>query len=105
MESHTDRAGAEEAARQGKGTMQWDDDVFSVETDSNPDHYRMNHLCDPNVISSQHTKNEGNTGSKIFFKLVLIDLAKSKNTFQCSNPYIIVKWYDSAYFTFGSHLR
>jgi hypothetical protein len=47
-ECYTDKIGAEEAVRQGKGIMQWDDDVFSYETDRNPEHYLINHSCDPN---------------------------------------------------------
>lgn len=47
-ESYTDRAGAMEAVKEGKGIMQWDDDIFSVETEANPDDYGINHSCDPN---------------------------------------------------------
>ena len=45
---YTDRAGAMKAREQGKGTMQWDDDIFSYETSENSDNYVINHSCDPN---------------------------------------------------------
>lgn len=56
---YTDRAGALEAQKQGKGIMQWDDDVFSYESDEeevgneegreegNKEQYNINHSCDP----------------------------------------------------------
>jgi SET domain-containing protein len=44
------REEAERACRNGKGTMQWDDDLFSVEDDGNDDPaYKINHSCNPNV--------------------------------------------------------
>ncbi len=48
-DSYTDRAGAEQAMAEGKGTMQWDEDVFSVETEVYPEAYAINHSCDPNA--------------------------------------------------------
>ena len=55
-ECYTDKAGAEEAVRRGKGIMHWDEDVFSCETDRNPEHYLINHSCDPNGwMSDAHT--------------------------------------------------
>jgi SET domain-containing protein len=55
-ECYTDRKGAEKAKSEGKGFMQWDDDVFSVETEVMEDLYRVNHSCDPNVwMSDAHT--------------------------------------------------
>ena len=45
---YTDKAGALKAREQGKGTMQWDDDVFSYETTKNSDNYAINHSSDPN---------------------------------------------------------
>ncbi len=46
---YTDEAGAMKAREQGKGTMQWDDDVFSYETTENSENYAINHSCDPNT--------------------------------------------------------
>ena len=55
-ECYTDRTGAEEAVRNGKGIMQWDEDVFSYETERNPEHYMLNHSCDPNSwMADAHT--------------------------------------------------
>ena len=48
-ESYTDKSGAMKAAGEGKGTMQWDEDIFSVETDVNEEDYMINHSCDPNT--------------------------------------------------------
>lgn len=50
-DGYTDRLGAEKAKRGGKGTMQWDDDLFSCETGSEIDQepYAINHSCDPNA--------------------------------------------------------
>ncbi|MCD4829766.1 MAG: SET domain-containing protein-lysine N-methyltransferase [Candidatus Cloacimonetes bacterium] len=45
---YTDKAGAIIAQQQGKGIMQWDDDVFSYETSEKNDEYSINHSCDPN---------------------------------------------------------
>ena len=47
-ESYTDKAGAIVAKQKGKGIMQWDDDVFSIETNKNIEDYLINHSCDPN---------------------------------------------------------
>ncbi len=47
-ECYTDEAEAMEAVREGKGIMQWDEDVYSYETDLNREHYLINHSCDPN---------------------------------------------------------
>jgi hypothetical protein len=47
-ESYTNKAGALEATMEGKGTMQWDEDIFSVETDLHVENYLINHSCDPN---------------------------------------------------------
>lgn len=47
-ECYTDKAGAIAAQRQGKAIMQWDEDVFSFETDVDDDLYAVNHSCDPN---------------------------------------------------------
>ncbi len=46
---YTDREGAERAKAEGKATMQWDDDVFSIETSEMEDIFRINHSCDPNT--------------------------------------------------------
>ena len=51
-ECYTDRKGAEQAQSEGKGTMQWDDDIFSVETEVMEDIYRINHSCNPNTWMS-----------------------------------------------------
>jgi len=53
--SYTNKAGALEALRQGKGVMQWDDDVFSCEVegdDSDDEAFLINHSCDPNAWRS-----------------------------------------------------
>jgi len=47
-EGYTDRAGAMEAVREGKGIMQWDEDVYSHETDRHSEEHSINHSCDPN---------------------------------------------------------
>ena len=50
---YTDSEGAEAARREGKGVMQWDDDVFSYECDDvNTDPFSINHSCDPNTWMS-----------------------------------------------------
>jgi hypothetical protein len=46
---YTDRKGAEETEEQGLGTMQWDDDVFSYESDIYPEVFSINHSCEPNT--------------------------------------------------------
>lgn len=53
-DGYTDQKGAEDARRQGRGTMQWDDEIFSVELspDEDPsdgDLYAINHSCDSNT--------------------------------------------------------
>ncbi len=47
--AYTDAAGAAEAQARGLGAMQWDEDLFSVESDADDDAYRINHCCDGNV--------------------------------------------------------
>ena len=47
-DSYTDKVGAMEAERQGKSTMQWDDDIYSYETEDKSDYYSINHSCNPN---------------------------------------------------------
>jgi len=47
-DGYTDRAGALKTKRQGKGIMQWDDDIFSIENNENREAYSINHSCDPN---------------------------------------------------------
>lgn len=51
-DSYTDREGAEQAQREGKGIMQWDDNVFSYETTEYSEAYLINHSCDPNCWMS-----------------------------------------------------
>ncbi|MBZ0290234.1 MAG: SET domain-containing protein-lysine N-methyltransferase, partial [Anaerolineae bacterium] len=46
---YADSAGADEAIRAGKGVMQWDDDLWSIETESDDPVYLINHACQPNV--------------------------------------------------------
>jgi len=46
---YTDKEGALKAQAEGKATMQWDDDIFSIETGVMEDIYRVNHSCDPNT--------------------------------------------------------
>ena len=45
---YTNKIGAFNAKKQGKGIMQWDDDIFSYENDENQEDYSINHSCDPN---------------------------------------------------------
>ena len=47
--AYTDEAGAREAERAGKGFMQWDVGVYSVETGEDDVAFKINHGCDPNV--------------------------------------------------------
>jgi len=47
--SYTDRAGAVEARRSGRSVMQWDADVFSVETNDCDECFLINHSCDPSA--------------------------------------------------------
>lgn len=47
--SYTDEVGAQEAMRAGKAVMQWDTNVYSVETDDDDRAFKINHGCDPNV--------------------------------------------------------
>lgn len=47
--SYTDEAGAHEAEHMGKAIMQWDEGVYSVETDDDDVAFKINHGCDPNV--------------------------------------------------------
>jgi hypothetical protein len=55
-ECYTDKAGALKAVLDGKGTMQWDEDVFSYETELHREHYMINHSCDPNGwMADAHT--------------------------------------------------
>ncbi|MBN2542723.1 SET domain-containing protein-lysine N-methyltransferase [bacterium] len=48
-DGYTNLNGALEASMNGKKTMQWDEDVFSVEIPGNKDPYSINHSCDPNA--------------------------------------------------------
>jgi len=48
-ECYTDKAGAMTYQQQGKAVMQWDEDIFSFETDGDDDLYAVNHSCDPNT--------------------------------------------------------
>jgi hypothetical protein len=45
---YTNAAGAERAQAGGKIVMQWDDDLFSVETRGDDPTYFINHSCSPN---------------------------------------------------------
>jgi hypothetical protein len=47
--SYTDEVGAQEAVRAGKGVMQWDSAVYSVESDEDDSAFKINHGCDPNA--------------------------------------------------------
>ena len=47
--SYTNKPGALEALRHNKAVMQWDDDVFSCESDEDSDYFRINHSCNPNA--------------------------------------------------------
>jgi len=46
---YTDKNGAEKAKSEGKLVMQWDDDLFSVETRGEYVGYYINHSCEPNT--------------------------------------------------------
>jgi uncharacterized protein len=46
---YTDENGAEQAQKQGKLVMQWDDDLWSVEERGDDPTYFVNHSCDPNL--------------------------------------------------------
>lgn len=46
---YTDLEGAKKAVSNGKGVMQWDDNLFSVEDGSEDRGYCINHSCDPNT--------------------------------------------------------
>lgn len=46
--SYCDRIAANEAEEKGLPTMQWDEDLYSVEGDHHPA-FAINHSCDPNV--------------------------------------------------------
>lgn len=66
----TDEKGARSAKAEGKGTMQWDDDVFSVEMspeESDPDMYKMNHSCEPNCWMTE-----------LFVMVAMQDIAKDE---------------------------
>lgn len=45
----TDPKGAKKAKKNGKLVMQWDTDLFSVETPGEGSGYFINHSCDPNL--------------------------------------------------------
>ncbi len=47
--SYTDEAGARAAALAGKAVMQWERQIFSVESDEEDEAFLINHGCDPNV--------------------------------------------------------
>lgn len=49
---YTDIIGAEEAKKQGKLIMQWDDNLYSVETRGEDRGYFVNHSCDSNLWMS-----------------------------------------------------
>ncbi|MHC4470073.1 MAG: SET domain-containing protein [Planctomycetota bacterium] len=46
--SYTGKEGAARTRAEGRGTMQWDDDLYSCEGDDH-DAFAINHSCDPNV--------------------------------------------------------
>jgi len=48
--SYTNKEGAMKALEEGRFTMQWDEDVFSVEiTEEDETPFLINHSCDPNA--------------------------------------------------------
>ncbi len=49
---YTDRSGAEEAVKNGRAFMQWDEDVYSVDDGNDDESYSINHSCDPNAWMS-----------------------------------------------------
>lgn len=46
---YVDKIDANKAKQEGKLIMQWDDDLFSVETPGDSPGYFINHSCDPNA--------------------------------------------------------
>lgn len=48
-DSYTDAEGAAIARSEGRGTMQWDEDLFSCAGGEDHDAFAINHSCDPNV--------------------------------------------------------
>ncbi len=46
---YADAEGAQEAQKQGKGVMQWDEDLWSIEIESDDPVYAINHACHPNT--------------------------------------------------------
>ena len=48
-ESYCGAEEADAARAAGRGTMRWDEDLFSRETDELDDAFAINHSCDPNV--------------------------------------------------------
>jgi len=46
---YTDLAGTMAAQQQGKGIMQWDENVFSYDAGGDDEPYAINHSCDPNT--------------------------------------------------------
>jgi hypothetical protein len=48
-DSYTDEASAARARAEGRGTMQWDEDLFSREGIGDHDAFAINHSCDPNA--------------------------------------------------------
>lgn len=46
---YTNKEGAEKAKLEGKLTMQWDDDLYSIEDRGDDIGYYINHSCDPNL--------------------------------------------------------
>lgn len=49
IKGYTDREGARLAQAEGKGFMQWDDDIFSIEDGDDDMDYSINHSCDSNT--------------------------------------------------------
>ena len=48
-QNYTNKVGDEEAKKNGKLIMQWDDDLFSFEDRGDDDTYFINHSCDSNL--------------------------------------------------------
>ncbi|MEZ4668357.1 MAG: SET domain-containing protein-lysine N-methyltransferase [Anaerolineae bacterium] len=46
---YADTEGAQLAIQHGKGVMQWDEDVWSIEAEGDDPVYRINHSCAPNT--------------------------------------------------------
>jgi hypothetical protein len=84
---YTDRKGIESARKQGLGTMQWDDDIFSYESDTYPDAFSINHSCDPNTwMADAYTMTamrDIEIGEELTMDYVLLYLEDTDSNWSC----------------------